>query len=91
MKAKAILSSPQYNVSFKRPVHALMLSSYRFPCLFLRLPPCTVSCGIILARPYDRVTFLYHFSLRLFTDQEVFILPDGVSNSSFYFLVGQMI
>ena len=28
-----------------RPVHSLMLSSHRFLCLPLRLPPCTVPCG----------------------------------------------
>ena len=50
-----------------RPVHSLMLSSHRFLCLPLRLPPWTVPCGIVLASPDDRVTCPYHFSLRLFT------------------------
>ena len=51
-----------------RPVHSLMLSSYRFLCLPLRLPPWTVPCRIVLACPDDRVTCPYHFSLRLFTE-----------------------
>ena len=50
-----------------RPVHSLMLSSHRFLCLPLRLPPWTVPCRIVLASPDDRVTCPYHFSLRLFT------------------------
>ena len=51
-----------------RPVHSLMLSSHRFLCLPLRLPPSTVPCRIVLASPDDRVTCPYHFSLRLFTE-----------------------
>ena len=50
-----------------RPVHSLMLSSHRFLCLPLRLPPWTVHCRIVLASPDDRVMCPYHFSLRLFT------------------------
>ena len=50
-----------------RPVHSLMLSSHRFLCLPLRLPPWTVPCRIVLVSPDDRVTCPYHFSLRLFT------------------------
>ena len=50
-----------------RPVHSLMLSSHRFLCLPLRLPPWTVPCRIVLASPADRVTCPNHFSLRLFT------------------------
>ena len=51
-----------------RPVHSLTLSSHRFLCLPLRLPPWTVPCRIVLASPDDRVTCPYHFSLRLFTE-----------------------
>ena len=51
-----------------RPVHSLMLSSHRFLCLSLDLPPWTVPCRIVLACPNDLVTYLYYFSLCLFTD-----------------------
>ena len=51
-----------------RPVHSLMLSSHRFLCLPLRLPPCTVPSRIVLASPDDLVTCPYHFSLRLLTE-----------------------
>ena len=57
-----------------------MLSSHRFLCLPLRLPPWTVPCRIVLASPDDCVTCLYHFSLSFHWSQEVFIRPDGVSN-----------
>ena len=50
-----------------RPVHYLMLSSHRFLCLPLHLPPWTVPCRIVLASLDGRVTCPYHFSLRLFT------------------------
>ena len=50
-----------------RPVHSLMLSSHRFLCLPLCLPPWTVPCRIVLASPDDSVMCPYHFSLRLFT------------------------
>ena len=39
-----------------------------FPSFPLRLSPWTVPCRIVLASPDDRVTCLYHFSLRLFTE-----------------------
>ena len=44
-----------------------MLSSHRFLCLPLRLPPWTVPCLIVLASPDDRVTCPYYSSLCLFT------------------------
>ena len=43
-----------------RPVHSLMLSSLRFLCLPLCLPPWTVPCRIVLASPDNRVTCPYH-------------------------------
>ena len=60
--------APFHSMIFhSRPVHSLMLSSRRFLCLPLRLPPWTVPCRIVLASPDDRVTCMYHFSLHLFT------------------------
>ena len=50
-----------------RPVHSLTLSSHRFLCLPLCLPPWTVPCRTVLASPDDRVTCPYHFSLHLHT------------------------
>ena len=64
----SLISAFQRIMFHSRPVHSLMLSSNRFLCLPLRLPPCTVLCRIVLASPDDRVTCPYHFNLRLFTE-----------------------
>ena len=50
-----------------RPVHFLMLSSHLFLCLPCLLPPFTVPCKMVLARPDERETWPYHCSWRLFT------------------------
>ena len=50
-----------------RPVHSLMLSSHLFLCLPCVLPPFTVHCVMVSARPNERETWPYHCSLRLFT------------------------
>ena len=50
-----------------RFVHSVMLFSHLFLCLPLLLPPGTVPCRMVLARPDDRVTWSYHISLRFLT------------------------
>ena len=50
-----------------RPVHSLMLSSHLFFCLPRLLPPLTVPCKMVFARPDEWETCPYHCSLRLFT------------------------
>ena len=50
-----------------KPVYSQMLSSNRFLCLPLLLPPCTVPWRNVLARPEDLVMCPYHCSLRCFT------------------------
>ena len=50
------------SIFHSRPVHSLILSSHRFLCLPLRLPPWTVPSRIVLASPDDRVMCPYHFS-----------------------------
>ena len=49
------------------PVHSLMLSSHLFLCPPCLLPPFTVPCKMVLARPDERKTRPYHCSLHLFT------------------------
>ena len=56
------------SIFHSRPIHSLMLSSHRFLCLPLHLPPSTVPCRIVLASPDDCVTCPYHISLRLFIE-----------------------
>ena len=50
-----------------RPVHSLRLSSHLFLCLPCLLPPFTVPCKMVLARPDERETWPYYSTLRLFT------------------------
>ena len=62
------LSSAFLTVSLSpKPVHSQMLSSHRFLCLPLLLPPCTVPWRNVLARPEDLVMCPYHCSLHCFT------------------------
>ena len=49
------------------PVHSLMLSPHLFLCLPCLLPPFTVPCKIVLARPDEWETWPYNCSLCLFT------------------------
>ena len=54
------------DVANSRPVHSLMLSPrllFCLPCLLPLIEPCKM----VLARPEERETCPYHFSLRLFT------------------------
>ena len=62
----SLFSTALWDLANTRPVRYLMLSSHLFfslPCL---LPQFTVTCKIVLARPDERETWAYHFSLRLF-------------------------
>ena len=61
-----LFSTALWNMANSRPVHSLVLSSHLFlilPCLL----PFTVPCRMVLARPVELETWLYHCSLRLFT------------------------
>ena len=44
-----------------------MLFSHLFLCLSCRLPPLTVPCKMVFARPDEWETWPYHCSFRLFT------------------------
>ena len=43
-----------------RAVHSLMLSTHLFLCLPCLLPPFTVPCKMVLARPIEREMWQYH-------------------------------
>ena len=49
-------STALWDLANSRPVRSLMLSSRPFRCLPCLLPPFTVSCKMVLARPYERET-----------------------------------
>ena len=63
----SLFSTALWDLANSRPVHTLMLSSHLFLCLPCLLPPFTVPCKMVLARPDERKTWPYHCSLRLFT------------------------
>ena len=60
-------STALWDLANSRPVHSLMLSSHFFLCLPCLLPPFTVPCKMVSARPHKRKTWPYHCSLRFFT------------------------
>ena len=61
--------SPMPSETWQTPglSHSLTLSSNLFFCLPCFLPPFTVPCKMVLARPDEQDTCLYHCSLHLFT------------------------
>ena len=63
----SMFSTALWDLANSRPVHSLMLSSHLFLCLPCLLPPFTVPCKMVLARPDERETGPYHCGLRLFT------------------------
>ena len=60
------VSTALWDLANSRPLHFLMLSSHLFFSLLCLLPPFTVPCKMVLARPDEWETYLYHFSLRFF-------------------------
>ena len=62
-----LFSTALWDLANSRPVHFSMLSSHLFLCRSRLLPPFTVPCKMVLARPDERETCSYHFSLRLLT------------------------
>ena len=50
-------SPPLWDLPNSRPVHSLMLSSHLFLCLPCLLPPFTVPCKMVWARPDERETW----------------------------------
>ena len=63
----SLFSTTLWDLANSRPVHFLILSSHLFLCLPCLLPPFTVPCKMVLARPDERETWPYHCSLPLFT------------------------
>ena len=62
-----LFSTILWDLPNSRPVHSRMLCSHLFLCLPCLLPPFTVPCKMVWARPDERESCPYHFSLHLFT------------------------
>ena len=60
-----LFSTALWDLANSRPVHFLMLSSHLFLCLPCLLPPFTLPCKTVLARPDECQTCPYHCSLCL--------------------------
>ena len=56
----SLYSTALWDLPNFRPVHSLMLSSHLFLCPPCLLPPFTVPCKMVWARPDERETWLYH-------------------------------
>ena len=52
----ALFSTALWDLANSRPVHSLMLFSHFFLCLPCLLPPFTVLCKMVFARPDERET-----------------------------------
>ena len=52
----SLFSTALWDLANSRPVHSLILSSHLFFCLPCLLPPFTVPCKMVLARPGERET-----------------------------------
>ena len=63
----SLFSNALWNLVNSRPVHSLMLPSHLFFCLLFLLSLFTEPCKMVLARPDERQTCKYHFSLCPFT------------------------
>ena len=63
----SLFSTALWDLPNSRPVQSLMLSSHLFLCLPCLLPPFTVPCKMVLARPAEWETWPYHCRLLLFT------------------------
>ena len=63
----SLFSTALWDLPNSRPVHSLMLPSHLFLCLPCLLPPFAVPCKMVLARPDEQETWLYHCSLHFFT------------------------
>ena len=62
-----LFSTALWDLANSRLVHSLMLSSHLLLCLPCLLPPFTLPCKMVLARPDKQQTCPYHCSLCLFT------------------------
>ena len=52
----SLFSTALWDLPNSRPVHSLVLSFHLFLCLSCLLPPFTVPCKMVLARPDERET-----------------------------------
>ena len=88
----SLFSTAIWDFANSRPVHSLMLPSHLFFCLPCLLPPFTVPCKMVLARPDERET-CPSISLQFASlyDRQVFMWSDCLLDLGTDFLVGNMV
>ena len=77
----SLFSTALWDLPNSRPFHSLMLSSHLFLCLPCLLPPFTMPCKMVLARPDEWETWPYHCSLLLYDRHEVFMWSNWPAGS----------
>ena len=87
----ALFSTALRDFPNSRPVHSLMLSSRLFLCLPCLLPPLTVPCKMVLARPDERETWPLSLRFASLYDSQVFVWSDWLLDLGTDFLVGYMV
>ena len=83
----SLFSTALRDFANSRPVHSLMLSSKLFLCLPCLLPPFTVPCKMVLARPDEQETLF----VSLYNGQEVFVWSNRLLDLGMDFLIGNMV
>ena len=88
----SLFSTALWDLLNSRPVHSLMLSSHLFLCPPCLLPPFTVPCKMVLARPdeWGHMTIPLQFA-SLYDRQEIFMWSNCLLDLGTDFLVGNMV
>ena len=79
----SLFSTALWDLPNSRPVHSLMLSSHLVLCLPCFLPPFTVPCKMVLARPDKWETWPYHSCLGPFTIVRKLNAASGLNGLTF--------
>ena len=84
----SLFSTALWDLANSRPVHSLMLSSHLFLCLPCLLPPFTVPCRTVLARPDEWETMSISLQFASLYDGQFFMWSDYLLDLGTDFLVG---
>ena len=87
----SLSSTALWDLLNSRPGHFLMLSSHLFLCLPCLLPPFTVPCKMVLARPDEWETWPYHCILHPLYDCQVFVWSNCLLDLGTGFFIGNMV
>ena len=86
-----LFSTALWDLANSRPIHSLMFSSHLFLCLPCLLPPFTVPCKVVLARPDEQETSIPLQFASLYDGQEVLMWSSCLLDLDTDFLVDNMV